>query len=191
MHKIGLRKLYKEKRAALSALQVNKMDDLLLINFQSLPLQIPHLLMSYLAFESEFDPYPVTDYCRFKVPGLRLAYPVIDADRNNIQAVLTHEESIFEENFYHIHEPVKGEVASPADIGMIIVPLLAYDLKGFRVGYGKGYYDRFLARCASSTIKIGFSYFAPEESIDDAGSWDMPIDYCITPEKVYDFTSLK
>jgi 5-formyltetrahydrofolate cyclo-ligase len=67
------------------------------------------------------------------------------------------------------------------------MPLLAFDSKGDRVGYGKGYYDRFLAACRKDVLKIGLSYFPPVSSIDDIEIFDKKLDFCITPERVYAF----
>jgi 5-formyltetrahydrofolate cyclo-ligase len=55
------------------------------------------------------------------------------------------------------------------------------------VGYGKGCYDRFLALCRPDIIKIGFSYFEPINEISDTDKFDIPLNYCITPERIYEF----
>ena len=70
---------------------------------------------------------------------------------------------------------------------MVLVPLLAFDSKGYRVGYGKGFYDRFLKQCRNDCVKIGLSYFEPIDAINDAGEFDVPLDFCITPQKAYVF----
>ena len=70
---------------------------------------------------------------------------------------------------------------------MVFVPLLAFDLKGHRVGYGKGFYDNLLASCKPETIKVGFSFFDAEAEIEDVFSGDIPLDYCVTPKQVYKF----
>ena len=75
----------------------------------------------------------------------------------------------------------------PAEIDLVFVPLLAFDKKGFRVGYGKGFYDKWLAGCRPDCIKVGFSYFEPVESIDDRHEFDVPLNLCITPHNVYVF----
>ena len=72
----------------------------------------------------------------------------------------------------------------PEELDLIFVPLLAYDKKGHRVGYGKGYYDRFLKECKDDCIKIGFSFFEPEDSIEGVNRHDVKLDYCITPERI-------
>ena len=68
-----------------------------------------------------------------------------------------------------------------------IIPLLAFDKQGNRVGYGKGFYDRFLANCNPETIKIGLSFFEAETKITDVFERDVKLDYCVTPTKIYNF----
>lgn len=92
-------------------------------------------------------------------------------------------------NAYGIPEPVDGIQVSESQIQVVFIPLLAFDIQGNRIGYGKGFYDRFLALCPKDTIKIGLSLFAAEQNIQDVYDQDIPLDYCITPKKTYDFTS--
>jgi 5-formyltetrahydrofolate cyclo-ligase len=73
------------------------------------------------------------------------------------------------------------------ELDMIFVPLLAFDTRGYRVGYGKGFYDKYLAGCSNDCIKVGFSYFGPVSSIDDHHEFDVPLDLCITPQNIYVF----
>jgi 5-formyltetrahydrofolate cyclo-ligase len=65
--------------------------------------------------------------------------------------------------------------------------LLAFDTRGYRVGYGKGYYDRFLTECRPDVIKVGLSFFEPEKQIDDINRFDIPLNYCVTPQQVFQF----
>lgn len=90
-------------------------------------------------------------------------------------------------NQYQISEPINGIEVSNSKIEVVFVPLLAFDKTGNRVGYGKGFYDKFLSQCLSKTIKIGLSFFEPEHSISDFSHSDVLMDYCITPNKVYQF----
>ena len=89
-------------------------------------------------------------------------------------------------NSYGIPEPTGGIAVSPATIEVVFVPLLAYDINGNRIGYGKGYYDRFLTQCDPKCNFIGLSFFPPEQSIP-AEETDIKLHYCITPETVYSF----
>ncbi|RTY70489.1 5-formyltetrahydrofolate cyclo-ligase [Flavobacterium sp. LB2P53] len=90
-------------------------------------------------------------------------------------------------NKYNIPEPVDGIEVPSTKIDVIFVPLLAFDKKGHRVGYGKGFYDKFLSECKPDAIKIGLSFFEPEELITDIFEGDIQLDYCVTPNQVYKF----
>ncbi|TRX38031.1 5-formyltetrahydrofolate cyclo-ligase [Flavobacterium sp. ZT3R18] len=92
-----------------------------------------------------------------------------------------------QKNEYNIPEPVDGLEVPATKIDVVFVPLLAFDKKGHRVGYGKGFYDKFLSECKPETIKIGLSFFEPEELISDVFEGDVMLDYCITPSGVYEF----
>lgn len=86
-----------------------------------------------------------------------------------------------------VPEPVDGIPISPIKIDVVFVPLLAFDTIGNRVGYGKGYYDTFLSSCRKDIIKVGLSFFEAEEKITDTHNTDIPLDYCVTPKKIYSF----
>ena len=90
-------------------------------------------------------------------------------------------------NEYNIPEPVNGLPVPSETIEVVFVPLLAFDIFGNRIGYGKGFYDKFLAECKPETIKIGLSFFEAVKQIDDVFESDVKLDYCVTPEKIYTF----
>ena len=90
-------------------------------------------------------------------------------------------------NSYNVPEPVDGLEVPDAKIDVVFVPLLAYDKQGNRVGYGKGFYDNFLSKCKPETIKIGLSFFPPEEKIEDVSANDVKLDFCVTPEGIIKF----
>ena len=191
MIKSNLRHIYKERRQQLTNAQLAKLDDLLLIQFQKLPVDIPALIMTYapIAKWNEFDPQGITDYCYFKNAEQQLFYPLVtDVDAvSTMIPVLVNDATTFDLTAFGFSQPVDGIEVSAEDIDMVIVPLLAFDTKGYRVGYGKGYYDRFLKNCRTDVIKVGFSYFEPVDTIDDTNIYDVPLDYCITHDKIYIF----
>jgi 5-formyltetrahydrofolate cyclo-ligase len=90
-------------------------------------------------------------------------------------------------NEYNIPEPIKGLNVPTEMIDVVFVPLLAYDKLGNRVGYGKGFYDKFLNECKPNVIKIGLSFFEPEELIEDVFENDVKLDFCVTSERVICF----
>ena len=71
-------------------------------------------------------------------------------------------------------------------IELMLLPLLAFDDMGYRVGYGKGFYDKLLHDCNLKMLKIGFSFFAATE-IDDLNDFDKKMDFCITPDRIFKF----
>jgi len=100
---------------------------------------------------------------------------------------LINEDTAYTTNQYGITEPKEGIELKPTDLDLIFVPLLICDEQGFRVGYGKGFYDKFLAQCKSDAITLGFNYFSPIDKIQDTDEYDIPLNYCITPEHIYEF----
>ncbi len=90
-------------------------------------------------------------------------------------------------NKYNIPEPIDGLEVPVSKIDVVFVPLLAFDTNGNRIGYGKGFYDRFLKNCKPDTIKIGLSFFEPENLINNVFENDVVLDYCITTNKIYKF----
>jgi 5-formyltetrahydrofolate cyclo-ligase len=187
--KAALRNTYKQKRRELSDKERLKQDDLILIQFQKLILRDVHAMLSYWPIKShlEINTLPITDYLQFKIPGLRVCFPKTDFAQTKLQAVEIEKDTAFEINHAGIGEPVQGEVIYPEELDMVFVPLLAYDKKGYRVGYGKGFYDRYLHMCRPNVIKVGFSYFEPEEVIPEVNEFDIPLNLAITPSCIYEF----
>jgi len=106
---------------------------------------------------------------------------------NSLEHQLLSDNTKFEITKWGISEPTNGIPVKPALLDVIFVPLLAFDKKGNRVGYGKGFYDTFFKNCKKDVLKIGVSFFEAEEEITDVTHNDVALDYCITPEKTYCF----
>jgi 5-formyltetrahydrofolate cyclo-ligase len=105
----------------------------------------------------------------------------------NLTHFLLTDNTKIKKNQYNIPEPLNGLEVTTSKIDVVFVPLLAFDKSGHRVGYGKGFYDKFLAECKPETIKIGLSFFEAEEIIEDVFKNDVKLDYCVTPNEVYRF----
>ena len=190
MFKKDLRAIYREKRNGLTASELSRLDDLMLINFQSASIPFINSLLSYWPIEENNEPntHLFTGYLEFNNPGLLVAYPKADFSTNEMAAFITTKDTGFVKGQYNIHEPATGEKELlPGDIDLVFVPLLAFDENGYRVGYGKGFYDKYLAGCREDCLKVGFSHFPPVATITDKGDFDVPLDLCITPQTVYVF----
>lgn len=110
-----------------------------------------------------------------------------DFDTGEMTHFLLTDNTMIKKNKYHIPEPVDGIEIQNDKIDVVFIPLLAFDKQGNRVGYGKGFYDRFLANCNPETIKIGLSFFEAETEITDVFEGDIKLNYCVTPSKIYKF----
>lgn len=190
MTKQELRKIYKEKRFALQEIERQKLDDLILIQFQRLALHNNiQMVMSYFPLEkhAEMNTHLYTRYLEYAFPGLKITFPVIDFSTLEMYALHVNDDTEFIENKYGIPEPEEGQEIAAKELDLILVPLLAFDKNGFRVGYGKGFYDRFLKKCHKKVITVGFSYFDAVDEIEDTNEFDVPLNYCITPHKIYEF----
>ena len=109
---------------------------------------------------------------------------------NELVHIAINDETEFGLNEYGIKEPNDGNHFIIENLDIIFIPLLAFDIEGHRVGYGKGYYDRFLKLTNNSTLKIGLSFFDPINKILDIDDNDVKLDYCVTPKQVHKFNNL-
>lgn len=110
-----------------------------------------------------------------------------DFETREMTHFLLTDNTKIKKNEYNIPEPIDGLEVPSSKIDVVFVPLLAFDTSGNRVGYGKGFYDKFLSECKPETIKIGLSFFEAETEITDVFEGDIKLDYCVTPEKIYKF----
>ncbi len=118
-----------------------------------------------------------------------IVLPKVTGD-DSLKHYLLTDATKFRNNRWNIPEPVDG-IEIPIDkIDVVFIPLLAFDKKGNRVGYGKGFYDTFLRDCRKDVKKIGVSLFQAVDAIEDINAYDIPLDYCITPRKIYSFSVL-
>lgn len=189
MLKKEARKIYREKRMALSAPERAKLDDLMLVQFQTLQIPFIHALLTYWPIEENNEPETdlLAGYLEFKNPALKILYPKSDFTRTAMEAIEIEADTAFQKSVYNIHEPLSGTVIAPSLIDMVLVPMLVCDKNGYRVGYGKGFYDKFLAQCSRRCIKVGLTYFEPIDKINDSNDFDVPLSFCITPHNVYVF----
>jgi 5-formyltetrahydrofolate cyclo-ligase len=110
-----------------------------------------------------------------------------DFETRKMSHFLLTDNTKIKKNEYNIPEPVNGLPVPSETIDVVFVPLLAFDVFGNRIGYGKGFYDKFLVECKPETIKIGLSFFEAVNQIDDIFESDVKLDYCVTPDLVYEF----
>ena len=187
MKKSTLRKIYLEKRKKLHENDILYLSKKIFENFISeFPVsknQKVHCFLS-ISKKNEVDTNFFLEY--FFKNNIRVFVPKV-VDEQLISIEIT-EESALLENSWGIKEPVENIDSGIKDFDLILVPLLYADSFGNRVGYGKGFYDRFFSEIKPNNLKIGLNFFSPEELIDDVAPFDIPLDYLVTPTAVLSFT---
>lgn len=182
-----LRQKYKELRAELSLEEVEHKSTHIanqLLKLDVWEATYYHLFLSIVS-QKEIDTEQVLHilFARNK--------EVVVSKSNFKDTTLSHflltENTVLAVNTYGIPEPTNGLPVPENMIDVVFVPLLAFDENGNRVGYGKGFYDDFLSKCKTDTLKIGLSFFEAEAQIKDVNEHDIPLDFCVTPNKIYDF----
>lgn len=186
MLKKDLRLIYSERRENLTSQFIS--DSSLLIANRLLQLPIwnysyYHLFLS-ITEKKEVDTSYIMSILQGKDKNILL--PKMVDDQNLINYLLTDSTPI-KKNRWNIPEPVDGIEVPPEKIDVIFIPLMAFDEKGHRVGYGKGFYDVLLKKCRPDVVKVGLSFFRAEEKIEDLEPHDIPLNFCVTPDRIYSF----
>nr|WP_262908877.1 5-formyltetrahydrofolate cyclo-ligase [Hymenobacter translucens] len=159
--------------------------DRLFAGFNVADLGAVHVFLPILR-QQELDTWPIIHRLWADFPATRVVVPVTQPDGSLQHRQLTPQTRLLE-NKWGIPEPADGALVSPAELDAVLVPLLAFDEVGHRVGYGKGFYDRFLAWCRPDVLRIGLALTGPLPLITDVFSGDAQLTACVTPEQVYQF----
>ena len=188
MKKDELRKIYLSKRKGLSPAEHRQLSQQLCDQFFStVDLTRVNVLHCYLPIESKREPdtWLIINRIKKEFPDIRISIPKVKGDK--MENIYFEEFQQLKKVRWDILEPKQGSLTASEKVDLVIVPLLAFDQQGHRVGYGKGFYDNFLSKCRPETIKIGLSFFPPEEKINDVSANDVKLDFCVTPEEIYRF----
>ena len=187
MTKSELRKIYLAKQSSLSredrAAESRQISDRF---FREFDLETIKFLHCFIAIEkfNEVDTTLIFERLWREFPRVTTVVPRVDIETDEMQSLKFTSGTSLVKNVWDIDEPTHDECIETELIDIVLVPLLCFDEAGHRVGYGKGFYDRFLSRCRMDCLKIGLSFFSPVEAIDDAGSLDVELDFCIMADTV-------
>lgn len=186
MKKTELRKKYKELRGTLSKDEVFSLSKQIFENFVQhfgvLALEHVHLFLSIDKLK-EVDTQLFINY--FSEKGAHLYVPKMIGDQLIALEIDSNTPLVL--NSWGILEPEGEKDAGRESYDIVLTPLLYCDPYGNRIGYGKGFYDGFFHSLKKDTLKVGIGFFQPEEKVDDASSFDVPLDYLITPTEVLSF----
>lgn len=145
----------------------------------------------FLPIQSKKEPNTFLLFTEFLGKKSKYFAPKIDLSLNKMNFYSIENENQIEYGPYQIPEPKSNYKIELNELDFILIPLLCFDSRGNRVGYGKGYYDRFLENAPQKLVKIGITLFDQFEIIDDVHLNDIPLDFCITPNNLIRFVGEK
>lgn len=116
--------------------------------------------------------------------GTRVVVPIIEREHRGLRLSYLSDPALLSRSTFSVPEPIGHEIpADPREIAVVIVPLIAYDAHGHRLGYGAGYYDRFLIRNPHMQ-KIGIAFSCQEVESIPADENDVCMDFIVTEKGV-------
>jgi 5-formyltetrahydrofolate cyclo-ligase len=186
--KSELRKAYLERRRSLSPEEHSRLSHAIIDRlFSEIDLRPINAVHCYIALRhfGEVETGILFDRVWNTHPRIITTAPRIDVASGEVESHIYQRGSLTREGRWKILEPEGSKIVPAEALDLIIVPLLCFDQRGHRVGYGRGFYDRYLRRCRSDCIKAGLSFFPPVESIDNVHEGDIPMDLCVTPEEIF------
>lgn len=194
MKKKELRKTFLERQKELDKAERDRRTAQVVKSlFENFDFTETRFLNCFITLEknNELDTFEIFQKIWREFPQITTSAPRINRDQDVLEIVVCSPETKYVENSWGILEPSEDEkILEPKELDVVLIPLIAFDEQGFRCGYGKGYYDKFLSKCRADCRKIGLSLFPPVEKIEDVGGWDVPLDACIESEKIWEFKPL-
>lgn len=188
MDKQSIREEYLIKRKVLTPEVINDQSKIITERLLDFLEELPEIRHIHIFFPirrfHEVNTFPLFE--QLQRSGYLLYTSEVNQSEDALDTFEISEVKEFKVSSWGIPVPVGAVKVDPDYIQMVLIPLLAFDKKGYRIGYGKGYYDKFLAKMAESVQKVGLSFFPPSNEIPSEPH-DIGLNYCITPEKIYDF----
>ncbi|MFT5673681.1 MAG: 5-formyltetrahydrofolate cyclo-ligase [Polaribacter sp.] len=182
MKKQELRALYKQKRKDLTEIQIKGLQENIYQQIYNLDLSTVknvHLFLSMPKFK-EIDTAALITY--FRNENKRIVVSKCNFKDNTLSHFYLEEDTVLSLNKFGVLEPVAAELVEENKLDLIFIPMLISDDKKFRVGYGKGFYDRFLLNCRKDAKFIGLNFFPPITAIEDKNEFDIPLHQVIYPK---------
>jgi 5-formyltetrahydrofolate cyclo-ligase len=182
MKKQELRKIYKQKRKELSSIEIDCCQENIyqqVFDFNFYKINTIHIFLSIERL-LEVNTNPIIDFLLLE--NKTIVVSVSNFSTNILTHFLFDRKTKLKVSSYGIPEPINGIEIDAKKIDLVFVPLLISDEKNYRVGYGKGFYDRFLAECREDVRTIGLNFFKPINCIEDINDFDIPLNQVIYPK---------
>jgi 5-formyltetrahydrofolate cyclo-ligase len=189
-HKSILRKQFKDLRKQLTLAEIEQKSafiaEAFLFNFDLAEVHYLHIFLA-IPEKGEVNTHLIIQKIWAQYPHIQVVSSKTSFENKALSHYEINPDTQFIQNSWGIKEPINTPQVLDNQLDMVLVPLLCFDENGYRVGYGKGFYDRFLANCRPDTLKIGLSFFSPIPQIEDLNKFDIALDYCLSPNKIWSF----
>lgn len=181
MSKELLRKELKRRRAQVAKENRQKWDQAIAQGLYSLPAyENAKKVMIYLSFGWEINTWPIVEDLQAK--GKEVYVPVVQNKPKALLATAYTSRDELVPAIFGILEPRPGTpTVEPEQLDLVVVPALAFSAEGFRIGYGGGYYDRFLTKTSAQKVGLVYNSFIRQL---DPDPWDQAVDYLVSEEGV-------
>jgi 5-formyltetrahydrofolate cyclo-ligase len=182
------RKVYLKKRQELSSSKLDEASSLIIQSaIEIIKKYKPLCVHCFLTIDkkNEINTLPIIEYCWDN--HIDVVVPVSNFRNNSLKSAKFNPNTKTASSKNNIPEPIDPTWVNDDQIDLVIVPLLAFDAFGNRVGYGRGFYDRLFSSLRKNVKKIGVSFFAPCEALEDIEEHDIPLTHCITPQLTHYF----
>jgi len=193
MKKSELRKTYLAKQKAISyGERLAKSEAIADLFFRTFDLGRIKFLHSFIPIKkfNEVDTKLIFEKVWRDHPQIQIVVPRVDRETNEMKSLIFDRDTELVSSDWEIDEPSHDEIVGDDEIDIVLTPGVCFDRSGHRVGYGKGFYDRFLKKCGPDCVKIGLSYFEPVDKIDDSHDGDVALNFVITPGEVRNVSRL-
>ena len=185
MDKAALRRRYRSLRESLSPSQVAEASRAVCRHLAEWPpLAQAHTVMAYLAFRNEIDLSPLFD----AFPDKRWVLPRIAREPSPHLVLHPYDPRRLVRHPFGMLEPDPAlPTVSPEEVELVLVPGIAFDRRGYRLGFGGGYYDRFLP--TTPALRVGVTYDELLVERLPVEAWDSRVDWLVTPGGLYEVRS--
>ncbi len=192
--KSALRRQMQSLRQQLSAAEIQHGSAAIADAFLNLPDladgQAIHVFLP-MTTQPEVNTWLLIERLRAHFAEIRLVVSCSDFNTCTLSHYLLTPDTVIEPNRWGIPEPVAAQPFDVRQLDWVVIPLLCFDQRGYRVGYGKGFYDRFLQDCRADVRKVGVSLLPPVPEISDVNAFDVPLDVCLERDTVWQFAGFQ
>lgn len=186
LEKIQIRESILDIRDNMSESEVDELSEKIISTLVKLPIfKKSSNIMLYLSFNNEVDSFRLIDYCKQHNKKVIIPFCIKNGTKIVPTEIKDVEKDLVRSSFGYMHP--KRDIVKPVDIesiDLIIVPGISFDKRCYRIGFGAGYYDRFLGKLNFKIPTVGLAYDFQIITSVPTEYYDIPLDYVVTEKRI-------